>query len=151
MNLPDNVVELLNHSRGGLERLVGLSFTAASQDRVVAELVAGHDHHQPYGLVHGGLYALMIETVCSVGAALNAMPEGQSTVGLDNHTTFLRAHREGRLIATATPIKKGRRTHLWQAEVRDEAGKLCAQGQVQVMCLEAGASVAGEELALKVP
>ncbi len=149
MDLPDNAVDLLNAARGGFEHRLGLTFTAVTLERVVAELTASEHHHQPYGLVHGGVYASLIETVCSVGAAMNAMAGGRTTVGLDNHSSFLRAARTGRLVATATPLKKGRSTQVWTAEVRDAEDRLCATGQVRVLCLEAGASVAGEPLGLK--
>ena len=149
MELPDNAVDMLNAARGGFEHLLGLTFTAVSLERVVAELTASEDHHQPYGLVHGGVYASLVETVCSVGAAMNALADGRTTVGLDNHSSFLRAGRTGRLVATATPLKMGRNTQVWRAEVRDADGRLCATGQVRVLCLEEGASVAGEVLGLK--
>jgi 1,4-dihydroxy-2-naphthoyl-CoA hydrolase len=149
MDLPPDAVEMLNAHRGGFEHLIGLTFTAVSLDRVVAEITAGDDHHQPYGLVHGGVYAALIETVCSVGAAMNAMADGRSTVGLDNHSSFLRAARTGRLIATAVPLKKGRTTHVWTAEVHDADDRLCATGQVRLLCMDAGTAVAGETVGLK--
>lgn len=148
MTLPPDIVDLVNTARGGLEEALGLRFTAVSADQVVAEITVGSEHHQPYGLVHGGVYAALVETVCSVGAAMNAMPQGQSTVGLDNHTSFLRACREGRLVATAVPLKKGRRTHVWTAEVHDQDGRLCATGQVRVLVLDEGATVAGRTVGL---
>ncbi len=149
MSLPADITELVNAHRGCFEEILGLRFTDVTTERVVAEIDVGPQHHQPYGLVHGGVYAAMVETVCSVGAGVNALLEGRSTVGLDNHTSFLRATREGRLIATATPLKKGRRTQVWAAEVRDQDDRLCARGQVRILCMEEGSRIAGQEVALK--
>lgn len=144
-----DVVALLNASRGGFEHTIGLTFTRASPDEVACEVPVGAHLTQPYGLVHGGVYASIVETVASVGAALVAMPRGQSAVGLENSTTFMRAARSGMLIGVGVPLHTGRTTQVWEVEVRDEAGRLCAKGRVRMQCLEAGAKVAGETVALK--
>ncbi len=149
MPLPANVTDLVNAHRGGFEDILGLVFLEVTEDLVVAQVTLTEQHKQPYGLVHGGVYAAMVETVCSVGAGVNALVDGRSTVGLDNHTSFLRAVRGGRLTARAEPVTKGRRTHVWRAEIRGDDGRLAATGQVRVLCLEAGSAVAGQTVALR--
>lgn len=146
-----DVVTMLNAARGGFERALNLTFTKATADEVICEVPVGPHLHQPYGLVHGGVYASIIETVASVGAAVVAMPRGQSAVGLENTTSFLRAVREGKLIGTARPLHRGRQTQVWEVEVRGDDGTLAATGRVRMLCLEAGAKVAGETVALKSP
>jgi uncharacterized protein (TIGR00369 family) len=69
-------------------------------------------------------------------------------VGLENHTSFLRAVRSGKLTGVAKPIARGRRSHVWEANVSDEAGRLVASGRVRMMILEADAEVAGERVAI---
>ena len=91
----------------------------------------------------------MVETLASTGAALNAMQDGLSAVGLDNHTSFLRAVRKGKLTGRATPIAKGRRTQVWTVQIHDEQQRLVAEGRVRLLCLEPGSSVAGEEIAVR--
>ncbi len=145
---PD-LAEYLNENVQGWNKLMGLRLVRATADEVVAEITADERHHQPYGLVHGGVYASMIETVCSVGAAAWALPQNLSVVGLDNHTSFLHAAREGRLTIVAKPLSRGRRTHLWEATVTDEGGRVCATGRVRLVCLAQGARVAGETVAVK--
>ncbi len=72
---------------------------------------------------------------------MNAMARGQGgAVGLENHTSFLRAVREGKLTATARPVVRGRRTQVWEAEVRDDEDRLVATGRVRLLCLEQGES-----------
>ena len=144
-----DVVALLNANRGGYELALGLVFTRASQAEVACEVAVGPHLTQPYGLVHGGVYATIVETVASVGAALVAMPRGQTTVGLENTTTFLRATRAGKLVGVGVPLHAGRTTQVWEVEVRDDAGKLCAKGRVRMQCLEAGARIAGETVGVK--
>ena len=128
---------------------MGIHFVHATGDEVVAEMEIAPQHHQPYGIVHGGVHAGLIEAVTSVGAALAALPRGQSVVGLENHTSFLNAVREGKLRATARPLMRGRRTQVWEATITDADGRTIASGRVRFLALEAGASLAGETVKAK--
>jgi uncharacterized protein (TIGR00369 family) len=144
---PEDVATLLSDTvHDGWVAAMGLRFVRASIDEVVAEMDIGPQHKQPYGVVHGGVHAGIIESIASVGAALVAMPRGQSVVGLDNHTTFLRAARDGRLTATARPLSRGRSTQVWEGDVRDANGRLLATGRVRLLCLDPGANLAGERV-----
>jgi len=147
--MTDDVVQMLNAARGGFEVSLGLVFTRASSDEVACEVPVGPNLHQPYGLVHGGVYASIVETLASVGAALSAMPRGQTAVGLENTTSFLRAVRQGTLIGVARPLHRGRATQVWEVEIRGDDGKIAATGRVRMLCLEPGAAVAGETVAIK--
>ena len=140
---PDNVLELINANLGGFNNALGLRFTKAQPGEYVAELEIAERHLQPYGLVHGGVYAGMIETLCSTGAALTVWGESKSTVGLENNTSFLKAVRNGRLRCTARPLTLGKRSHVWQADIQDDQDRLVASGRVRLMVLEPGAAVAG--------
>jgi uncharacterized protein (TIGR00369 family) len=90
MRPADDLSPTLNAHLDGWNAAMGLRFVRATADEVIAECTVGPQHLQPYGLVHGGVYAGLIETVTSVGAALWGMAQGLSVVGLDNHTSFLR-------------------------------------------------------------
>jgi uncharacterized protein (TIGR00369 family) len=144
-----DVVTMLNAARGGFEVALGLRFTQATPDTVACEVPVGPQLLQPYGLVHGGVYASIIETLASVGAALYAMPKRQTTVGLENTTSFLRAVRAGTLFGIARPLHRGRQTQVWEVEIRGDDGKIAATGRVRMLCLEPGAKVAGETVAVK--
>jgi 1,4-dihydroxy-2-naphthoyl-CoA hydrolase len=147
---PDgNFASALNATRGGWSETMGIHFTHATADEVVAEMEIAAHHRQPYGIVHGGVHSGLIETVASVGAALAALPRGQAVVGLENHTSFLNAVREGKLLATARPLKRGRRTQVWEATITDAEGRSVASGRVRFLALEAGASLAGETVRVK--
>jgi 1,4-dihydroxy-2-naphthoyl-CoA hydrolase len=133
----------------GWDQALGLRILSASRDEVVAEYDVGSRHHQPYGIVHGGVHCSAVETVCSTGAAMDAMPRGQAVVGLENHTSFVRAVRSGRVRITATPVTRGRRTQLWEAVARDEQGRIVSSGRVRLLCLEPGSELAGEPVSAK--
>ena len=139
----------MNARRSGFNELIGLTLVSITLDEVVAELEVTPHHVQPYGLVHGGVYASMIETTCSVAAAVNVMSEGLTCVGLENTTSFLRATRTGKLRCTATPLQRGRRSHVWQADVTRDDGKLAASGRVRCLILEQGSAAAGEVLRVR--
>ncbi|MGF1464658.1 MAG: PaaI family thioesterase [Sandaracinaceae bacterium] len=136
----------LNGRRGGFNETIGLRFTGARRDELPAEVDAGPTHHQPYGLVHGGVYATIVESVASTGAALHVLDSGAGVVGLENHTSFLRASRGGRLRARAIPLATGRRAHVWEVEIRDDDDRLLAKGRVRLLVLEPSAEVAGEPI-----
>ncbi len=140
---PKQVLDMVNAKLGGLNIAIGLKFVCVEPDELVAELTVGEVHKQPYGIVHGGVYAAVIESLCSTGAALNVLGEGRTAVGLENTTSFLRAVRTGRLSCIARPKFKGRRSHVWEAEIRNEDDQLAATGRVRLIILEPGAEAAG--------
>lgn len=135
----------------GFDGVMGFELQVATRDEVVVEYTIADKHRQPYGIVHGGVHCAVFETVCSTGAAMDAMPRGQSVVGLENHTTFVRAAREGRVRVVAKPITRGRRTQVWEATATDEAGRTLATGRVRLLCLDPGAELAGRTVETTVP
>ena len=132
----------------GWARTMGLKLVRATREEVVAEMVIQTCHLQAYGIVHGGVYAGIIESLASIGAAIHAMSEGKSVVGLENHTSFLRATREGTLHAVATPLSRGRRSPVWECAIRDDRQRLVATGRVRLLVLEPGAEIAGKKAAV---
>lgn len=110
----------------------GLVLEDVSGTAVRGHVDAGPVHHTPWGIVHGGLYATVIESAASIGASVAVAPSGRFAVGVNNQTDFLRPHREGRLEVVATPIQQGRQLQLWLVEVTNAAGKLVARGQVRL-------------------
>jgi 1,4-dihydroxy-2-naphthoyl-CoA hydrolase len=124
----DNIVDT------GLNEALGFTLDEAGPDRVVLSWTVGPQHLQPYGIVHGGVHCSAVEASASIGAALWFGERGK-VVGAANHTNFLRAAREGRLVATATPIHRGRSQQLWQVEVTDAEQRLVARGEVRLQNL----------------
>ena len=143
------LVDMINDHLGGYNTMTGLRFVHAEPDEVRAEIAVSENHLQPYGLVHGGVLAGMVESLCSVGAAISVIEENKNTVGLKNSTSFLRAVRSGTLRGTARPVRRGRRTQVWAAEIRDDQARLVATGRLRLLVLEAGAQAAGQEVRLE--
>jgi 1,4-dihydroxy-2-naphthoyl-CoA hydrolase len=139
---------MINGAKDGWVNAMGLVVLRATRDEVIGELTIGPHHLQAYGIVHGGVHAGVAETLASIGAAIHAMAEGKSAVGLENSTSFLRAVRGGKLRGVARPLARGRRSHVWEVDIRDDQGRLAASGKVRLMILDAGAEVAGERVAM---
>ena len=101
-----------------------------------ARHAVGERHLQPYGIVHGGVYAAIAEAIASIGAAVSAraLDPDLGVVGLDNHTSFLRAARAGTEIAAqAVPRHAGRRTQSWDVTMRDPDGRELAVSRVRLL------------------
>jgi 1,4-dihydroxy-2-naphthoyl-CoA hydrolase len=115
---------------------IGTVIEVATPERVVATLTVETRHLQPGGLVHGGVYATLVETTASVGATLSAQSTGSglAAVGLDNHTSFLRSVGEGaRLRAEATPVHAGQRVQAWAVTIEDmTSGKQVAVASMRL-------------------
>lgn len=118
----------------GWTRAMGMTFTTLGPEQVALEWTVGPEHLQPFGLVHGGVYCGAIETVCSVGALLAAGAHAD-VVGVENHTSFLRPVRSGRLRAEGAPLHVGGRSQLWEAKVTDAEGRVVAAGRLRVFCM----------------
>ena len=123
-----------------LMRLLEIDFEERGATRVSGSVAADERHHQPWGLVHGGLFTTVIETFTTTGAYEAVKERGQVAVGVTNITDFLRPHRSGRLRVLATAIQQGRVQQLWRVEIRQpEDDKLIALGQVRLQNIQAQA------------
>lgn len=120
----------------GLNRTLDFHLDEAGPDRVVMSFTIDERHLQPYGIVHGGVHCSVVEGSASVGGALWFGDRGR-VVGVSNHTDFIRAATAGRLVATATPIHRGRTQQLWLVEIRDADERMIARGEVRLQNLPA--------------
>jgi len=117
----DELVELLNATRGALNERMGIELVEASAERVVGTMpVEGNT--QPYGLLHGGASVVLAETLGSVGAALHA-GEDKQAVGIDINATHHRAATSGTVTGVATPLHRGRTMASYEVVISDEDGK----------------------------
>lgn len=121
------------------DKELGLEFTEISPDRTRARLDVVPKLLQPMGIVHGGVYCAMVESLASVAAYTWMAAKGGegSVVGVNNNTDFLRAIGSGMIYGTAIPIHRGRRQQLWQVTIVDSDERLIARGQVRLQNLEA--------------
>ena len=122
----------------GFNGLIGLEVTELTDEVVSGTVVVREELKQPYGLVHGGVYASIAESLASFGTAVAVYPEGKLAVGLSNQTSFLRPITEGTIHATAIRRHRGRTTWVWEVEIFDNAGRLCVLTRMTVAVRESG-------------
>jgi uncharacterized protein (TIGR00369 family) len=116
---------------------LGLRFTELSPDGARAQLEVTPKLLQPMGLVHGGVYCSMVETIASASAfAWLATRGGGNVVGVNNNTDFLRSISSGTVFGAAEPIHRGRRQQLWLVTITDDQDQVVARGQVRLQNLE---------------
>jgi uncharacterized protein (TIGR00369 family) len=124
----------------GWDSALGIRVEELTPTRVVAFVDIDERHQQGYGIVHGGVWASVVESVGSHGAAMaaHALTGQMAVVGIANSTDFLRPHRSGRVRATGTPIQTGRTQQIWLVEIeREDDGKMVARGHLRVQNLPA--------------
>jgi 1,4-dihydroxy-2-naphthoyl-CoA hydrolase len=110
----------------GFDRLYGLEFLAVSDTEVRAQLTVRPEVQQPAGLLHGGIYASMAESMASIATAVSVAQDGEIAMGLSNSTSFLRPITEGVAHAVATRLHRGRTTWVWDVRFSDDADRTCA-------------------------
>ncbi len=125
---------------GGLDAMLGLEVLAVGEEEVVARVPVRDAIRQPFGLVHGGLYAAVAESLASRGTYAGVAQEDAVPLGIANHTSFLRPIAEGTVHAVARRRHRGRTTWLWDVELSDDQGRLCALGRVTVAVRPRGGS-----------
>jgi 1,4-dihydroxy-2-naphthoyl-CoA hydrolase len=116
----------------GLDALLGLVITEVSDGFVAAEMEIRDELRQPRGLVHGGVYAAIAETIASTGTHLGVADEEAIVMGLSNLTSFVRPMTEGTIHASARARHRGRTTWLWEVDLLDDGGRLCAASRVTI-------------------
>jgi 1,4-dihydroxy-2-naphthoyl-CoA hydrolase len=116
---------------------LGLVFTELTPDVARAQLEVRPKLLQPMGIVHGGVYCSMVESMASVAAWtwFNAQG-GVAVVGVNNNTDFLRPIGTGTVYGTATPVHRGRRQQLWVVTITDSNERVVARGQVRLQNLD---------------
>jgi uncharacterized protein (TIGR00369 family) len=108
------------------DALYGLEVLEATDEIVRAQVVVRDAIMQPFGLVHGGVYASIAESITSVATAAAVYADGMSAQGMSNQTNFLRPITEGTVHATAHRRHRGRTTWVWEVDITDDDGRLCA-------------------------
>ena len=126
MATPTDLARQLNSALGGWDRLYGLEFLEVSDAEVRARVGVRDEIKQPMGLVHGGVYASLAESITSIATALAVGPDGSIATGMSNHTSFLRPITSGAIHALATRLHRGRTTWVWDVRMSDLQDRICA-------------------------
>ena len=117
--------------RRSFDDLYGLELGVVTDAEARGRLHVCDKVRQPFGLVHGGVYASIAEALAT-GGTIAGLEPGQTAVGLSNHTSFLRPVREGSLHAVARTQHRGRSTWVWEVQILDDLDRLCALTRMTV-------------------
>ena len=123
--------DALSETRG-FDALYGLEVLEVTEELVRAQVPVRDELRQPFGLVHGGVLASIAETMASLGTLCVVVPQGNAAMGQSNHTSFLRPITEGTIHARAVRRHSGRTTWIWDVEIVDDDGRLCALSRMTI-------------------
>lgn len=116
----------------GFDGLLGLKLTELGDELVRGEVAVRDELKQPYGLVHGGAFAAIAESLASLATALAVASDGRQAMGQANQTSFLRPITAGTIHGSARPRHRGRTSWVWDVEITDDEGRLCALTRMTV-------------------
>jgi uncharacterized protein (TIGR00369 family) len=110
----------------GFDALYGLEILSLEEEQATARVAVRDEVKQPAGLVHGGVYASIAESLTSFATWKAVSGDGMSAQGLSNQTSFLRPITQGTIHATARRRHRGRTTWVWEVDISDDEGRVCA-------------------------
>lgn len=110
----------------------GLELEEVSEDVVRGRVLVRDQHKQPTGVVHGGVYTAIAEALASYGTTFGALADGKVGLGMSNHASFLRPITSGTIHAEARPRHRGRTTWIWDVDLSDDEGRVCAVSRVTI-------------------
>lgn len=116
----------------GFAEEIGTEWIDFDPDNARARIVVEKRHLQPYGIVHGGVYTTLAESICSAATYGAVGEDGMVAMGQANDTTFLRPIGEGTITATARARHRGRTTWIWDVEMTDDEGRVCALSRMTI-------------------
>jgi 1,4-dihydroxy-2-naphthoyl-CoA hydrolase len=110
----------------GLAGTLGIEYLGGTPDRIEGRFEVNDRVRQPFGIVHGGAFAVLAETLCSVGTYEAVASDGMVALGQSNQASFVRPISAGHVHGVATARHRGRTTWVWDCEISDDEGRLCA-------------------------
>jgi 1,4-dihydroxy-2-naphthoyl-CoA hydrolase len=119
-----------------LDGILGFEVLEMGPERASARFEVQNCHRQPFGIVHGGVYASLAEGLASGATYMQVAGNGKIAVGSSNFTSFLRPVSEGVVTATARALHSGRTTWVWEVDFMTEAGKRCAVSRVTLAVID---------------
>jgi len=125
-------MEPLSETPPGFDALYGLELVAVGPEEVRGQVAVHPGILQPFGLVHGGVFAAIAESLASVGTLAAVRAQGMAAMGMSNSTTFMRAITSGTIHATGRARHRGRTTWVWDVDIADDVGRVCATSRVTI-------------------
>ncbi|MBS1681778.1 MAG: hotdog fold thioesterase [Bacteroidetes bacterium] len=128
--------QLNKMSNGNMLEHLGIQFTSVSEDSIKAKMPVDHRTQQPYGILHGGASVVLAETLGSVAASCCIDNNSQSCVGLEINANHIKSVRSGFVIGKVSPIHIGKKTHVWEIRITNEANELVCISRITMAILD---------------
>jgi uncharacterized protein (TIGR00369 family) len=119
-----------------LDGLLGFEALEVTAEHASGRFEVQNKHRQPFGIVHGGVYAAFAEGLCSGATYMQVAGDGKIAVGSSNHTSFLRPVSEGVVTLHARSVHRGRTSWVWECEFTNQDGKRCAVTRVTLAVID---------------
>ena len=133
----DLTIKQLNElNKNTLMEVLEIEYVEVGDNYVIAKMPVNHKTHQPMGLLHGGASAALIESIGSMGSALCIDHKTHAIVGLEVNANHIKGVSSGYVYANGKLMHQGRRTHLWQVDIKNEQDNLVCTGRLTVMVIE---------------
>jgi 1,4-dihydroxy-2-naphthoyl-CoA hydrolase len=116
--------DALNATAVNMVKHLGIEILEIAADRMVGRMPVDHRTQQPMGLLHGGASVVLAETLGSLASNLCVDMQKQYCVGLEVNANHIKSAKSGYVTGTATPIHLGKRTHVWEIRIVNEANDL---------------------------
>ena len=136
MNKNKALQKMNDFQKNTITEVLGIEITDFGPDYFCGKMPVDHRTVQPYGLLHGGASAVLAETLGSIAGGMQVNLETQSVVGVEINCNHLRSARDGWVYGKATPVKIGRKIHVWNIEIKNEDDKLVAVSRLTLAVID---------------
>ena len=136
MNKNKALQKLNDFQKNTITEVLGIEITDFGPDYFCGKMPVDHRTVQPYGLLHGGASAVLAETLGSIAGGMQVNLETQSVVGVEINCNHLRSARDGWVYGKATPVKIGKKIHVWNIEIKNEGDKLVAVSRLTLAVID---------------
>ena len=128
--------KLNDFQKNTITELLGIEITDFGPDYFCGKMPVDHRTVQPYGLLHGGASAVLAESLGSIAGGMQVNRDTQTVVGVEINCNHLRSARDGWVYGKATPVKIGRKIHVWNIEIKNEDDKLVAVSRLTLAVID---------------
>ena len=115
---------------------LGISFTEIGEDYIIAKMPVKDETSQPMGILHGGASVSLAESIGSVGSYVIIDKKKESALGIEINANHVGSAYDGFVYGKGTIVHKGKTTHIWNIEIRNEKEKLITLCRLTVMILK---------------
>ena len=136
MNKNKALQKMNDFQKNTIIEVLGIEITDFGPEYFCGKMPVDHRTVQPYGLLHGGASAVLAESLGSIAGGMQVNRDTQTVVGVEINCNHLRSARDGWVYGKATPVKIGRKIHVWNIEIKNEDDKLVAVSRLTLAVID---------------